>query len=60
MRSLKRGGYFYICGDATRMARDVDAALHSIIEAHGAMSPEAAIEYVNGLKREKRYVRDVY
>ena len=57
---LEEGGYFYICGDATRMARDVDAALHSIIEAHGAMSPEAAIEYVNGLKREKRYVRDVY
>lgn len=57
---LEEGGYFYICGDATRMARDVDVALHSIIEAHGAMSPEAAIEYVNGLKREKRYVRDVY
>lgn len=57
---LEEGGYFYVCGDATRMAKDVDAALHSIIETQGGMSPEAATEYVNRLKREKRYVRDVY
>ncbi len=57
---LEEGGYFYVCGDATRMAKDVDSALHSIIETQGGLSPEAATEYVNRLKREKRYVRDVY
>ncbi len=57
---LEEGGHFYVCGDAARMARDVDQALHEIIATHGALSPEAATEYVNGLKREKRYLRDVY
>lgn len=57
---LQEGGSFYICGDATRMARDVDDVLHKIIETHGGLSVEAATEYVNRLKRDKRYVRDVY
>lgn len=57
---LEEGGYFYVCGDATRMAKDVDAALHGIVETHGGMSEDAAVDYVNRLKREKRYVRDVY
>ncbi|MEM8571994.1 MAG: sulfite reductase flavoprotein subunit alpha [Pseudomonadota bacterium] len=57
---LQDGGYFFVCGDATRMAKDVDAALHEIIEVQGAMSSDAAVEYVNKLRREKRYVRDVY
>ncbi|MEL6411250.1 MAG: sulfite reductase flavoprotein subunit alpha [Pseudomonadota bacterium] len=57
---LQEGGHFYVCGDATRMAKDVDAALHKVVETHGAMSEEGAVEYVNTLKREKRYVRDVY
>ncbi|MEM9242175.1 MAG: sulfite reductase subunit alpha, partial [Pseudomonadota bacterium] len=57
---LEEGAYFYVCGDATRMAKDVDAALHEIIETQGGMTPEAATEYVNRLKRDKRYVRDVY
>ncbi len=57
---LQEGGHFYVCGDATRMAKDVDAVLHEIIAAHGAMSEEAAKDYVKNLKREKRYVRDVY
>lgn len=57
---LEEGGYFYVCGDATRMARDVDDALHTIIETQGGMTPEAATDYVNRLKRDKRYVRDVY
>ena len=57
---LEEGGYFYVCGDATHMAKDVDASLHRIIETHGGMTPEAATDYVNRLKREKRYVRDVY
>ncbi|MEM0937893.1 MAG: sulfite reductase flavoprotein subunit alpha [Pseudomonadota bacterium] len=57
---LQEGGHFYVCGDATRMAKDVDQALHSIIETQGGMTPEAATDYVNRLKRDKRYVRDVY
>ncbi|MEL7337008.1 MAG: FAD-binding protein, partial [Planctomycetota bacterium] len=46
--------------DAVRMAKDVDAALHGIVKTHGSMTADAATEYVNNLKREKRYVRDVY
>ncbi|MEO0960317.1 MAG: sulfite reductase subunit alpha, partial [Pseudomonadota bacterium] len=57
---LEEGGHFYVCGDASRMAKDVDNALHKLIETQGAMTPEAAAEYVNRLKRKKRYVRDVY
>ena len=57
---LERGGYFYICGDAYRMAKDVDLALHQLIEKHGDMSEEESVSYVNKLKKEKRYVRDVY
>jgi sulfite reductase (NADPH) flavoprotein alpha-component len=57
---LEEGGHFYVCGDATRMARDVDAALHKVIETAGALSAEEASDYVKRLKREKRYVRDVY
>lgn len=57
---LDEGAHFYVCGDATRMAKDVDKALHDIVAVHGGMSEDAATEYVNSLKREKRYVRDVY
>jgi len=57
---LEEGGYFYVCGDATRMAKDVDDALHSIISDEAGISAEAASDYVNRLKREKRYLRDVY
>ena len=57
---LEQGGYFYICGDALRMAKDVDAALHDVIAQHGDMSVEQATDYVNALKKNKRYVRDVY
>jgi len=57
---LEDGGHFYVCGDATRMAKDVDAALHSIIETFGNMDADAAITYVNGLRKDKRYLRDVY
>lgn len=58
--ALEDGGHFYVCGDATRMAKDVDAALHKIIAEHGGLSEDGAVAYVNELKREKRYVRDVY
>ncbi len=57
---LEDGGHFYVCGDATRMAKDVDKALHDIVAAHGGLDADGAVEYVNSLKREKRYVRDVY
>jgi sulfite reductase (NADPH) flavoprotein alpha-component len=57
---LQDGGHFYVCGDATRMAKDVDKALHDVVGVHGGLDAEAATEYVNSLKREKRYVRDVY
>lgn len=57
---LENNGHFYVCGDASRMAKDVDTALHKIIEVHGNMSEEDAAEYVNTLKAERRYSRDVY
>ncbi|MFZ4773769.1 MAG: sulfite reductase subunit alpha [Terrimicrobiaceae bacterium] len=57
---LERGAYFYVCGDAERMAKDVDAALHKIVEQHGGMSAEKAKEYVDSMKKEKRYRKDVY
>lgn len=57
---LEEGGHFYVCGDATRMARDVDDALHAIVATEAGISAEAAGDYVNRLKREKRYLRDVY
>jgi sulfite reductase (NADPH) flavoprotein alpha-component len=57
---LEEGAHFYICGDAKRMARDVDAALHIIIETAGGKSPEEATAYVQNLKATKRYQRDVY
>ena len=57
---LEQGGHFYVCGDASRMARDVDQALHEVIALHGAMDADKAAEYVSRLKREKRYLRDVY
>jgi sulfite reductase (NADPH) flavoprotein alpha-component len=42
------------------MAKDVDSALHAIVEKHGGKSPEQAKEYVEALKKEKRYRKDVY
>jgi sulfite reductase (NADPH) flavoprotein alpha-component len=57
---LQEGGHFYVCGDASRMAKDVDAALHKVCETAGGLSPEATIEYIQGLKKDKRYCRDVY
>lgn len=57
---LEEGGHFYVCGDASRMAKDVDKSLHDVVAEHGGLDADAATEYVNTLKREKRYVRDVY
>lgn len=57
---LEEGGHFYVCGDASRMAKDVDAALHELIQIGGGRTPEQALEYVARLKAERRYQRDVY
>ncbi len=57
---LEEGAYFYVCGDASRMAKDVDSALKSIIAQHGHLSEEEAQHYINRLSKQKRYVRDVY
>ncbi len=57
---LERGAYFFVCGDAQYMAKDVDSALHEVIAEHGELSREQAQEYVGELKKTKRYVRDVY
>ncbi len=57
---LEDGGHFYVCGDASRMAKDVDRALREVIAAQRGRGADDADEYVAALKREKRYVRDVY
>jgi sulfite reductase (NADPH) flavoprotein alpha-component len=57
---LQDGAHVYVCGDAIRMARDVDETLREIAQAHGGMSPEAAKAYFAELSVAKRYVRDVY
>lgn len=57
---LKDGAAFYVCGDASRMAKDVDQALLKIAEDHGKLSPEEAAAFISQLKKEKRYLRDVY
>jgi sulfite reductase (NADPH) flavoprotein alpha-component len=56
---LEEGAHFYVCGDAKRMAKDVDAALHQVVEMAGKTREEAA-EYIGKLKEQKRYQRDVY
>ncbi|TWT76030.1 Sulfite reductase [NADPH] flavoprotein alpha-component [Posidoniimonas polymericola] len=57
---LEEGAWFFVCGDAKRMAGDVDRALHEIVAEHGGMSPEDAKKYVTNLRKTHRYVRDVY
>ncbi|MEU1805884.1 bifunctional nitrate reductase/sulfite reductase flavoprotein subunit alpha [Streptomyces sp. NPDC019937] len=57
---LQDGAHFYVCGDATRMAKDVDRALRDIAVAHGGLDEDAAELYVKQLAADKRYARDVY
>ncbi|MER5468192.1 bifunctional nitrate reductase/sulfite reductase flavoprotein subunit alpha [Streptomyces sp. NPDC002685] len=57
---LQEGAHFYVCGDASRMAKDVDQALRDIATTHGGHSADGAAAYVKQLAAEKRYVRDVY
>lgn len=57
---LQDGAHFYVCGDASRMAKDVDRALRDIAIAHGGLDEESAAAYLKQLTAGKRYVRDVY
>jgi sulfite reductase (NADPH) flavoprotein alpha-component len=59
-RWLEDGAAFYVCGDKERMASDVDRELHRVVEVEGGRSPDQAREYVETLRRTKRYQRDVY
>ena len=57
---LERGAYFYVCGDASRMAKDVELALLDVIAKGSEGTLESASEYLAGMKKQKRYQRDVY
>lgn len=57
---LEKGAHFYVCGDADRMANDVHNALIEIVQSVGGKSLEDATAYVDQLKKDKRYQRDVY
>ncbi|HSI84846.1 MAG TPA: sulfite reductase subunit alpha, partial [Candidatus Methylacidiphilales bacterium] len=57
---LQAGAHFYVCGDASRMAKDVDNALHQIAQTVGGLSEADAKAYIQSLKTAKRYQRDVY
>ncbi|QEY25845.1 assimilatory sulfite reductase (NADPH) flavoprotein subunit [Neisseria zalophi] len=57
---LQDGAYLYVCGDAARMAKDVEAALLEVISREGGFNEEDAEEYLDNLRQEKRYRRDVY
>ena len=57
---LESGAHLYVCGDATRMAKDVHATLLSVIAEHGGKSAEDAQDYLDTLQQQGRYARDVY
>ena len=57
---LQDGAYFYVCGDAHRMAKDVEHTLQRIVQTQGDMSEDEAKAYVKSLRTQKRYLADVY
>jgi sulfite reductase (NADPH) flavoprotein alpha-component len=57
---LERGAYFYVCGDASRMAKDVELSLLDVIAKGSNGTLEHATEYLSAMKKQKRYQRDVY
>ncbi|RYX84455.1 sulfite reductase subunit alpha [bacterium] len=57
---LDEGGHFTVCGDASRMAKDVDNALHTIVATHGNLGDDGARDYIAQMSRAGRYGRDVY
>ncbi|AHF73377.1 Sulfite reductase [NADPH] flavoprotein alpha-component [Candidatus Sodalis pierantonius str. SOPE] len=59
-RWIQQGSHIYVCGDANRMARDVEQALVAVVAEHGGMDVEQADEFLSELRIERRYQRDVY
>lgn len=59
-RWIEQGAHIYVCGDANRMAKDVEQALLDVLAEHGGMDPETADEFLSELRIERRYQRDVY
>ena len=59
-RWLQEGAHFYICGDASRMAKDVDTTLRSIAQGEGGLDEAQARDWTVALARQGRYQRDVY
>jgi sulfite reductase (NADPH) flavoprotein alpha-component len=59
-RWLQDGAYFYVCGDASRMAKDVDTALRDVAAQQGGLSEAEAKDWIAALARQGRYLRDVY
>lgn len=57
---LAEGAHIYVCGDAKRMAKDVELALVDIVAQHGVRSTEEAVAFVGSLKKSGRYQADVY
>src|SRR5262249_38170199 len=57
---LADGAHVYVCGDAKRMAKDVETALVDIVAQYGVPKPEEAIAFVSELKKKGRYQQDVY
>jgi sulfite reductase (NADPH) flavoprotein alpha-component len=57
---LESGAYLYVCGDAHRMAKDVDAALQLLIKVHGNLEETDVKDYIKKLRASKRYLRDIY
>jgi sulfite reductase (NADPH) flavoprotein alpha-component len=57
---LRDGAFLYVCGDASRMAKDVDKTLHRIVEQRGGMSPDDAEAFIQAIKEQHRYHKDVY
>ncbi|MCH6257549.1 assimilatory sulfite reductase (NADPH) flavoprotein subunit [Puniceicoccaceae bacterium K14] len=57
---INKGAYFYVCGDASRMAKDVHQALLDIFQEHGGMSSDEATKYLKQMQKDRRYGRDVY
>ena len=57
---LKSGAHLYVCGDSSRMAKDVHAALIDVVATHGRQSPDEAKVWLGELLQQGRYARDVY
>lgn len=59
-RWIQEGAHIYVCGDANRMAKDVENTLLELVAEHGGMDTEQADEFLSELRLERRYQRDVY